>query len=73
MHINGIQLEDYKADEVAWTAAPRLVKGIPEVAQKKYHKDILEGDKDAVMQRIYKLKLDLNLLQKEMEAISRGE
>ena len=73
MHIEGMKTEDGYTDEVAWTAVPRLVKGVPEVAEKKYAVDIREGDKEAVMQNIYKLKKDIGLLQKEMEAISKGE
>ena len=73
MHINGLETEEGRTDEVAWSTTPRLVKGVEEVAEKKYKVDILEGDKDAVMQRIYKLKKDIDLLQKELEAIQKGE
>ena len=73
MHMDGLETEDGKTDEVAWSTTPRLVKGVEEVAEKKYKVDILEGDKESVMQRIYKLKKDIDLLQKEMESIQRGE
>ena len=73
MHINGLETEEGRTDEVAWSTTPRLVKGVDEVAEKKYKVDILEGDKESVMQRIYKLKKDIDLLQKEMESIQKGE
>jgi len=65
--------EMHDTEPVAWTVAPKLARGIPEVAELRLERDTLEGEVDAIRQKIYQTKIEIDLLQKEMEAIRRGE
>lgn len=71
--LDGVEGESGKTDPVAWTMTPQIARGLKMVANLRYERDILEGEKEAVMQKIYQTKIEIDLLQKEMEAISKGE
>ena len=68
--ING---KEYDTEGIAWTASTQIARGLPKVAEKRQTRDILKGDKEAVMQKIYQVKMEINSAEKEMEAISRCE
>jgi len=59
--------------ETAWTVTTTLARGIPEVAEKRLERDTVEGEKEAIQQKIFQVKIEINLLETEMEAIRRGE
>lgn len=65
--------EGVKTDPVAWTMTATIVRGLPEVAKLRYERDILRGEQEAVMQKIYQTKKEIDLLSNEMEAIQKGE
>ncbi|MCF8009452.1 MAG: hypothetical protein K9K32_06770 [Halanaerobiales bacterium] len=71
--LDGVEGENGKTDPVAWTMTPQIARGLPEVAGLRYERDLLEGEKEAIMQKIYQTKIEIDLLQKEMEAIQKGE
>ena len=68
--ING---EHVEVEPTAWTVTTTLARGIPEVADARLERDTLEGEKEAIMQDIYRVKLELGILEKEMEAIRKGD
>ena len=71
--LNGVETEAGKTDQVAWTMTSDIAKGLPEVAKLRYERDVLKGEIEAILQKIYQTKIEIDLLQKEMEAIAKGE
>ena len=71
--LDGVEGEEGKTDPVAWTMTPQIARGLDEVAELRYERDILEGEKEAIMQKIYQTKIEIDLLQNEMESIQKGE
>ena len=71
--LDGAKGEHGKTEPVAWTMTPTIARGLPGVANLRYERDLLKGEVEAIMQKIYQTKIEIDLLQKEMEAISRGE
>lgn len=65
--------KNYATDSIAWTAAIRIAKGVPDVAEKRERRDLIKGEKEAVMQKIYQTKLEIGSLEKEIEAINRAD
>lgn len=64
---------EYKeVGKVAWTVTTTLARGIPEVAEKRQERDTLEGEIEAIKQKIYQTKTEIRLLENEMESIQRG-
>ena len=52
---------------------PQIARGLDEVAELRYERDVLEGEKEAIMQKIYQTKIEIDILQNEMESIQKGE
>lgn len=60
-------------EPVAWTKTSELARGIPEIAELREKRDILKGEKEATMQKIYETKMHIQFLEAELEAIRKGE
>ena len=58
---------------VAWTMTNQIARGLESVAKLRYNRDVLKGEHEAVKQKIYQVKIEIDILQKEMEAIRKGE
>ena len=72
--LNGVEGEDGETTEpVAWTMTPEIARGLPEVAQLRYERDLAKGEIEAIKQKIYQTKIEIRLLEGEMEAIRKGE
>ena len=72
--IDGVKGEgEKKTSPVAWTMTSEIARGLPEVASLRYERDLCQGEKEAIMQKIYQTKIEIDLLQKETEAIQKGE
>lgn len=71
--LNGVEIEEGITDPVAWTMTASIARGLPLVANLRYERDLIKGEIEAIMQKIYQTKIEIDLLQKEMEAISKGE
>ena len=65
--------EKIEVGPCAWTVSNDLARGIPEVAELRMERDTLEGEKDAILQKIYQVKIELRLLEEEMASIQKGE
>lgn len=65
--------EEIKVGKCAWTVTTDLARGIPEVAEKRMERDTLRGEVEAIQQKIYQTKIEIRLLENEMESIQRGE
>jgi len=59
--------------KTAWTVTTTLARGIPEVADKRFERDTVQGEIDAIREKIYQTKIEIRLLEGEMESIQRGE
>ena len=59
-------------DGVAWTACSDLAKGDEEVAKLRLERDIRKSDYDSCYERILQLKVELRILENEMDAERRG-
>ena len=77
LKVNGyegdIDGEYINTEPVAWTVTKDLARGIPEVAEKRMERDSLQGEVDAIKQKIYQTKIEIRLLESEMESIQKGE
>ena len=65
--------EGKKTSPVAWTMTSEIARGLPQVANLRYERDLVKGEIEAIMQKIYQTKIEINLLQSEMESIRKGE
>lgn len=68
--ING---EWTQTEPVAWTVTKQLARGIPEVAELRRERDTVKGEVEAIQQKIYQTKIEIRLLEGEMESIQKGE
>lgn len=57
---------------VAWTACYDLALGEDEVAQLRFIRDIRQSDYDVCLEKINQLKLEIRLLEKEIEMDWKG-
>ena len=77
LKVNGyegeIDGEYMQTEPVAWTVTQDLARGIPEVAELRMKRDTVQGEVEAVQQKIYQTKIEIRLLEAEMEAIRKGE
>lgn len=71
--LNGVEGQSGRTEPVAWTMTSDIAKGLNEVSQLRYERDVLKGEKEAIMQKIYQTKIEIDLLQKEMESIQKGQ
>ena len=71
--LEGVEGESGTTDPVAWTMTPDIARGLPSVANLRYERDLVKGEVEAIMQKIYQTKIEIDLLQKEMESIQKGE
>lgn len=68
--LNGKQIN---TKSVAWTMCSDIARGIKEVAELRMNRDILAGEKEATMQKIYEVKMHIGFLEDELKAIAKGE
>jgi hypothetical protein len=59
-------------DGVAWTACYELALGEENVAELRYKRDIRQSDYDVCIEKINSVKLEIKLLEKEIEQDWRG-
>ena len=72
--LDGVEGEgEKKTSPVAWTMTPEIARGLPNVAKLRYERDLIKGEVEAIMQKIFQTKIEINILQKEMQAIQKGE
>ena len=71
--LDGVEGESGKTEPVAWTMTPEIARGLDNVAELRYKRDLIKGEVEAIMQKIYQTKIEIDLLQKEMESIQKGE
>ena len=60
------------SDGVAWTACYELALGDDNVAELRFKRDIRQSDYDVCLEKINSLKLEIRLLEKEIEQDWRG-
>lgn len=73
LKINGYEGPEGHTEPVAWTMAGEIARGLPDVAKLRLQRDLLKGDLEAAIQKIYQCKLEIGLLEKEVEMIAKGE
>ena len=73
LKVNGYEGEYGKTEPVAWTMAGEIARGLPEVAKLRLDRDLLQGELEAAQQKIYQCKIEIGLLEKEVEMIAKGE
>ena len=64
--------EDPSSKPIAMTAASEFVQGIPEVAAKRLERDLRKADHEVNDQKIYQVKLELKIVEGDIEAIRRN-
>jgi hypothetical protein len=60
-------LRSHVADGVAWTACYELALGEENVAELRFKRDIKQSDYDVCIEKINAVKLEIRLLEKEIE------
>lgn len=73
LKIEGYEGELGKTEQVAWTKADLIAKGMDHVAELRLKRDLAKGDVEATMQKIYAVKIEIGILERDMEAIRKGE
>ena len=72
--LDGVEGENgEKTSPVAWTKTGEIARGLDNVAELRYKRDLLKGEVEAIMQKIYAVKIEIDLLDKELQAIAKGE
>lgn len=59
-------------DEVAWTACGDLAKGSEEVARLRFERDIRKSDYECCYEKILQLKIELRIIENEINAERQG-
>lgn len=59
-------------DEVAWTACADLAKGGEEVAALRFERDKLKSDYEVCLEKLNQLKLEIRILETEIQEDKRG-
>ena len=72
LKILGYEGELGKTEPVAWTKADTIAMGLPEVAELRLQRDIARGDVDTLLQKIYQIKIELDIIQSDMAAMRKG-
>lgn len=72
LKILGYEGELGKTEPVAWTKADTIAMGLPEVAELRLQRDLARGDVDTLLQKIYQIKLELDIIQSDMAAMRKG-
>lgn len=72
LKIEGYTGELGKTEPVAWTKADVIAMGLPEVASLRFARDLAKGDVETIMQKIYQIKIELDIIKTDMEAIRKG-
>ena len=60
------------SDGVAWTACSDLAKGDEEVAKLRFERDLRKSDYECCLEKILQLKIELRIIENEMNAERRG-
>jgi len=67
MMLDGYEYDGRKTKPIAATAVYNMAQGDPEVAKLKLERDIRQADLDVYQEQIYSLKLQINILEKDIE------
>jgi len=67
MMLDGYEQNGKKTKPIAATAVYNMAQGDPEVAKLKLERDIRQADLDVYQEQIYSLKLQINILEKDIE------
>jgi hypothetical protein len=59
-------------DKVAWTACYELALGESEVAKLRFNRDIKQSDYDVCIEKINQIKMEMRILDKEIEQDRQG-
>jgi len=71
MMIVGYETEDGKTKPIAATAVSDLAQGTEEVAEFRVKRDLRKADAEVTQERIYQLKLQINILTADIENVRR--
>ncbi len=72
LKIGGYEGELGKTESVAWSKADMIAMGLPGVAELRLERDLAKGDVDTILQKIYQLKIEIDINQMDMAAIRKG-
>lgn len=62
----------HEVDGVAWTTCPELARGDEEVAKLRFERDIRKSDYECCYEKILQLKVELRILENEINAERQG-
>lgn len=72
LKIMGYEGDLGKTEPVAWSKADTIAMGLPAVAELRLQRDLASGDVNTIMQKIYQIKIELDIIQSDMEAMRKG-
>jgi len=72
MMLDGYETKHGKTKPIAATAVYNMAQGDPEVAKLKLERDYRQSDADVTQEKIYQLKLQINIIEDDLKNIRRG-
>ncbi len=72
MMIVGYECEDGTTKPIAATAVYNLAQGDPEIAKLKLARDLRQSDLDVTQEKIYQVKLHLNIIENDLKRDVKG-
>ena len=72
MMLDGYETEDGKTKTIAATAVYNLAQGDPNVAKLKLERDLRQADAEVTQEKIYQLKLQINIIEDDLKNIRKG-
>ena len=72
MMVDGYTTEDGKTKAIAATAVYNLAQGDPNVAKLKLERDYRQADAEVTQEKIYSVKLQINIIEDDLKNIRKG-
>jgi len=72
MMVAGYEIENSVTKPIAATAVYNLAQGDPDVAKLKLARDLCQSDADVTQEKIYQLKLQINIIEEDLRNIRKG-
>ena len=72
MMLDGYEVDGEKTKKIAATACYQLAQGDPVVAKLKLERDYRQADAEVTQEKIYSVKLQLNIIESDLSNIRKG-
>jgi len=73
MMLVGYEVEEGVTKPIAATAVYNLAQGDPDVAKLKLKRDLCQSDADVTQEKIYQIKMQINIIEEDIKNVRRGQ